>query len=400
MYTEASCRNEKIRQAISAGAASLCSRGTVFLLILINLAPLLYVPLELLGFHYQSVFLITFITIITLVYAGLIILKESKFTYLEIYLIFVVLNIILFKIVIYKDVSYNLLYLLYAISIYYVVKTRLWDINLLLRITNYVYVLYIFLSLLVYFKIIEWKRVLNIFYFDINGFTFKTFIGFYGSTADLDSYSFLIAMLNFFFNKNPKSKVFFVLIGILMSVGTLTATPIVSLFIALFFILLIKLFSKKIIPIITFSLFMCFGIIVLVIDIINSYKLTTWLGLLTNGRSMIWKEMLLLYNQYDMPLKKIFGFGNTDLFIIKPFGEWGVITSNPHNSFLRIAIEFGLIVFSFLYSFITKKLMALKNYNFLLICLFILTVAITNSEIFTFKNPVYILWLYFLLKRK
>lgn len=375
------------------------SKSNLYLLYILCFSPLIYLSLDLMGYKSVSTTLILIITLFVSFYAFSLLIIENKTTYFSSFLFLSIIIIFFGNLLITKDVNTSKIYIPYFLSIYFIINKKQIEIKTLLSVTNSFYLVYVILSFLVYFYIIVWptREVLNIFHVDFFGITFRTFIGFYGSTADIDSISMLVLLLNIFFNKN-KSKNYYIILSLFMVVGTLTVTPFASVFLVLVFMLFIKIFGKKVIPLITLSLFTLFLVISFIILKVTNPSILELVGLITNGRDAIWRDMLLLYSNFDMMFQKILGFGNTDLFLIKPFGEWGVLTTNPHNSFFRIFIEYGIVIFIIFYFFISNKLRKCKKFSFMFICLFILTVCISNSEIFGFKNPIFVLWLFILLK--
>jgi hypothetical protein len=257
-------------------------------------------------------------------------------------------------------------------------------------------VLYLILSLLLYFSVFSWEaRELNIFNHYIFGRELATLIGFYGSTAHLDSYSFFIALLNLLFNKG-KSRWFYILIPLVASIGTFRFTPIVSFGFALTFYIIVRLWGKWTIPFINIFLFSFFFIISWCYMHTEYYVL---LREVTSGRSVIWALMLDIYYSTNDFIQKIFGYGETSSFAVNAFSSYfEKFVDNPHNNFLKFLLEYGWILYITIFYFITKSMLKIKETKSLLLIFFLLMASNTNAEIFDFKHPTFLLWLLFLMK--
>ncbi|WP_169331755.1 O-antigen ligase family protein [Gracilibacillus halophilus] len=303
-----------------------------------------------------------------------------------------------------RDFNFNYIYLVYFIGMIYLLSFQVVKLEVLLKITNRIYSLYVLLSFLLYLDIINLNgRELNNFHYNIFGYNFETFIGYYGSTASIDSISLFVALLNLLFNKG-KSRWLIVVITVIISIGTLRETPFVALILSLFFIQCIKYIGKFIKYFIPMFIFIAFFIPYSIIQISNSASIIKeFFVTITSARTPIWNQMLDIYINSNV-YGKLFGFGNTELFKITPFGKYDIISGyqmieviNPHNNYFTILIQYGLFVFFGFLIFIIYKLRKIDDFKFLLIIFYILIIAITNNQIFTFHFPIYLIWLILLL---
>jgi O-Antigen ligase len=357
---------------------------------------------ELVGYKKLNLLTILILIVVLYLFVGLHHLKnklgiKNWFVYTLIAVtIFVVLSIL-----VNKDVSSRHLFLFYLLGIYYLVKELGIEKYLLLKITNYTYLIYLILSMLVYFSIIQWPtRELNIFSYEFLGLKLNTFIGYYGSTAHLDSYSLLIVILNLYFNRNYKEKIFISIIASIFTIGTFTMTPLLALVVAVMCSLIIITFKniKKItIPLFTMVFILFFFIILQLSLLFNAIE---FFGLATNGRNKIWIEMWKIYIQNDISLKWLLGYVNTEEFAVIPFGAHVGEYTNPHNNYFRYLIEYGVIFFATSSYFITKNVKNLKRFSSLLLAFFLLMIGNTNNEIFDLVNPIYLIWFLVLISNK
>lgn len=366
---------------------------TFVILLFINFIPIVFESLIRLNMRDIANAIIIFTVWVIFVYVTIYILKEKKINLLMLFLLMLFFCAMLYITLSNSKISISYLYIIYAAGLYYFISTLKDKVNILLKVSNIVYLIFLGLSLLVYFSLIQWPNTnLNLFQYNVFGFTYTTFIGFYGSTAHIDSYSLLIFFVNLFFNKG-KGRYFFILVPLLAAIATVRFTPFVSIFVALFFLFMFSKFGKRITPIISLSIFSSFYIVYLIMLYFNNFTLNEMMGNFTNGRNFIWYDMLTLYNNYDdMTLNKLIGFGNTELFSVSSFGNTVGDISNPHNSYLRILIENGFIFYSLIYLFMTYKLTLIKNKIPLFLSFFILMVGVTNNEVFSFSNPIFLLW--------
>lgn len=376
--------------------------GKKLMWVLIFVSPFFYMTFELIGYKKLNLLTILILILVIYLFIGLHHLNnklgiKNWFVYSLIAVtIFVVLSIL-----VNKDVSSRHLFLFYLLGIYYLVKELGIEKYLLLKITNYTYLIYLILSMLVYFSIIQWPtRELNIFSYEFLGLKLNTFIGYYGSTAHLDSYSLLIVILNLYFNRNYKEKIFISIIASIFTIGTFTMTPLLALVVAVMCSLIIITFKniKKItIPLFTMVFILFFFIILQLSLLFNAIE---FFGLATNGRNKIWIEMWKIYIQNDISLKWLLGYVNTEEFAVIPFGAHVGEYTNPHNNYLRYLIEYGVIFFATSSYFITKNVKNLKRFSSLLLAFFLLMIGNTNNEIFDLVNPIYLIWFLVLISNK
>jgi hypothetical protein len=371
-----------------------------FMLVLILVAPMLYKPLSLNGYNMLS----SVVTLFLIILMGLCCLyhywKFDKSNKFFIYGCVTITAFLLMVIISEHSLSFRYLILYYIFFLFYLIKYIKIDLTSLVKITNYTYLLFIFLSALTYFGIISINKI-NIFEYSFFNVDFKTFIGLYGSTANLDSYSLLVAVINFFFNKDTRYRRIIIAISIFVSFGTLRFTPILSLILAGIFSIyfyrnylnkwkykydFIRNLIKVAVIFICINIFLIFGLL--------SYidTMTETLGSFTSGRNKIWALMIEKYANFGLNPNVFLGYGTTSDFSVKPFGYFQPETINPHNNYLRYLIEYGIVFMSFSFFFILRKLYNMKKFSSLLILFFILLIANTNNEIFDIVTPVYLIW--------
>jgi hypothetical protein len=367
-----------------------------FLIYFILLTPYIYMPFRINNqYNYSNLFMLGLLAVL---YSFILWhqLKTRKINIFFFWFSLILINIITLNTLYYNNFFFKFTNILYFIALFYIIRNFGINRDILIKCTNSSYILYLFLSSLVYFSIIEWSnRELNIFEFNILGYKFRTFIGFYGSTAHLDSYSLFIALINYFYN-NSRWKYFFVFIGIFFSVGTLRFTPFYSLIIAIIITIIIKFLDKKSSVFFFFFIYFSFFIAVKIIQITGNYNLELILTDITHGRVLIWKDMLYIYESSNNFVSKTLGL-DINLFYVSPFGPLVGEFNNPHNSYLRVLIEYGILIFVILFVFISFFLLKIKQTYHFIVCFYILTVGVTNNEVIDTVYPAFILWFLFLV---
>ena len=271
------------------------------------------------------------------------------------------------------------------------------DEEYFIKFINYTYIVYILLSILLYFSIIPPEilgRDLNIFEKSLFGSPIRTFIGFGGSTADIDSYSSFVFTINLVLNKKKNRYSYIVLAAIILLL-TFRVTPIIVIVaVVIYNIFSLRYISKN------FSqmIFIIFSILCLlsflVPYIFKGYNIN--FVEITHARDFIWNQYVdVIFNN---PIEKvILGFRNQFPQIYIPWGIGGV-TTNPHSSYLRLILSIGTM-FIGLYIVWMNRLRLVKN-EYRTIVISILIAAITNSEIFSLGNPVYIISIYYFIYNK
>lgn len=268
---------------------------------------------------------------------------------------------------------------------------------------NNTYLIYLFLSLLVYFNIIPQlveKDNLNIFIESYFGLTFTTMYGIEGSTASIDSYSALVLVINLFLNTNKK-RFIFVFLSLFIALWTTRMTPIVSVIVII--IAYIFTFNRKLaLMLIIFPMIIFIIVIYLLVyqSIYVSYEgasipFVDALAFSTHSRAYFWQSQLTyLLNDYSI---KDYIFGRFDEgFDFDLIIGNRVKNNNPHNSYLYLFYRSPLLFLIFYNLFLTYFY---KNYRkaFVPPIFFILLSSFTNVSILGIYNPSYLLVIVFLL---
>jgi len=282
---------------------------------------------------------------------------------------------------------------------YYFYRVQ-FDKDEFLNIINIVFLFYLFISILAYFNFIPYPRTTTA---EIIGFKesilgIKGLIGYTGSTAHIDSFSVLIACVNFIFFKNKKNLIVIV-ISILTALSTGSMTAIVLIPITILSYLFVR---KPILAGIILTLYTIIYLLILFALSSNTHfyvlgqDLYTIMNAATHGRSVIWERMWVKmiheYEWYDY----IFGINNFKGIMQVPIWWSTGWTSNPHNSLLNIFFRFPLF---FVLGYTYFIFLVLKNFNYKLftVVLVILMASLSNVEIFGLQNPIYFIILIYTL---
>lgn len=269
----------------------------------------------------------------------------------------------------------------------------------LIKFCNYTFLIYFFLSLISYFGIAFHHPIDMINSFDINyGFiSFETLYGLEGSTADIDSYSSVIVLLNLFLNRS-KSKYLFMGVALLALIWTARFTPLVSFVFSVFIFLVVR--NKWMALLSIFFIFIGFAAFTYIemyqpyghlFSSVASNKLV--LQLATHGRTFIWSEQLKCIHDNFHLLDYVFGnFKYAEISI--PWSDG--TTSNSHNSFLALYFRMGILALFLLVLFVVKVFKSFNRYTFPLLFSIFLS-ATTNGTIFYVGNPIFIILTIYLI---
>jgi hypothetical protein len=116
------------------------------------------------------------------------------------------------------------------------------------------------------------------------------------------------------------------------------------------------------------------------------------LNYLSNGRVALWNDLLGEYQRASVS-NMLFGFGSTDIFVLK---TWDHKTSNTHNLYFTLLITYGVFIYLYLYFAVAWLLNRLKKKEGIII-IAILTAGISTSILFSFSNiPLVLLFVYFI----
>lgn len=306
----------------------------------------------------------------------------------------------------------NHLYLIFLLAFVLTLEfERPLEPRLLLRITNAYYLVYLAMSLLVYFGVVDLGRELNTFDATrrVPWLEFKTLVGFYGSTAHIDAISLFVALVNLLFGRG-KSRQVLVAIAVAASLASVRFTPFVALSIALLGTWFVSWFKRAgsvrraVAVTVALSIVLSAPLSMLAAELFPSGRLERLINLATNGRLLIWQTMGGVFSEAPL-LKQVFGTGSTEPYYL--VGGWPRVhpvtkevsefwTANPHNSYLSVALNLGLAVFVLLALAISYLVAQMRNRRAMLITLYVLSVGITNAELFTFFYPIYVVWLLWL----
>lgn len=270
----------------------------------------------------------------------------------------------------------------------------------LLAVTNATFLSYLALSLLLYVDVIKLERELAFFEYGdflFFGSPFRTFIGFYGSTAAIDAYGIFFAIINLVYNRSKVWRWVFVVIGILSSAATLRYTPLVSLALAL-----VATAGWKAVPkrgmrsvYVFLTVLLTFSTAVIVAAIIDSVgpEAMDALTLATSGRAPIWVEMLKLFFADGNSWRAVvFGSGSDAAYSVDFGFSHGALVANPHNNYLSFLLKYGVAGWMVLLGFFSIVLSRIKVSSDYFIAIFVLLSGVTNLHTFGFNFPIYVFW--------
>lgn len=303
------------------------------------------------------------------------------------FLVTLLLFLIFYGLSIHQQINLYPIFLLTLISTFYLLNNSIIESTLLLRITNVTFLIYLFCSLLLYFKIIPQHENLNIFDFYIEGLQIKTFIGLYGGTASIDSYAMIVGLLNLLFGRGRK-KYSMAVLAIASSVATLRFTPYLIIILPLFFLKITRKLPVIFQRIVLILFFISFLFPLLIETLFDNYLVNLFINRALNGRAFLWMDFVELYNNSSLQYK-LFGFGGLDDFVVS---TWNFETNNPHNIFLAILINYGIIIYLVLITIVVLRFPKL-SYNNKFVILAIFSAGIGNSVIIGFQFYVLSLWL-------
>lgn len=278
----------------------------------------------------------------------------------------------------------SLITMLFILLLYLCLKGENIKANKLLKFINVTYLVYFIFSVCMYFIYYTSVKSGNQFLIKLPWFSYRTLVGVSGTTANIDSYSVMVLMINMLYGKNNILKVIFVFVII----WTARMTPIVgfvggclSYFIGN---------SKKVAVGWILAFFGTFVMILLMIHnchdvLIFDLKLSHYLYHATHGRNLIWeKQLARIVNEFSV---MDYIFGNFDLAEVEVY--WSK-TENSHNAFLFNFFRFGSFSIAFLLIYLIKFF---KNYDKkkFTILMTVFVFALTNSEILLPYNPVYLI---------
>lgn len=202
-------------------------------------------------------------------------------------------------------------------------------------------------------------------------------------------------------------------VALLASLAAVRFTPFVALGISMvgsWLLMLVRrspAFRRSLAVIIMLAVALSAPMSVLVVELFPSWGLEGAINRASNGRLKIWQAMGDVYNEAS-GLEKAFGVGTTEAYYL--VGGWPQVhpqtrevsvfwTSNPHNSYLSVILNLGIVTFGVLATALAVLVTRLRNRNAFLVTFYVLCVGITNAEVFSYFFPIYLVWLVWLGKR-
>lgn len=290
--------------------------------------------------------------------------------------------------ILHQKVNNYLFFLMFSVSAYFVIDWTNIERKQFLQVINATYLFYLLLSLLVYVGVIPPGEKFNQFQYSVLGINVKTFIGLFGSTSSIDSYSMVVLLLNFFFAKKNK----YLMIGITFLAGIMTFrfTPLLILIVPILARPFFKASKRGWTLAVLVPIFLSFTLPLLIDMIIGSKVVNIVLNVGLNGRAFLWMDILASLEDKSL-MHKLFGFGDTSEFVMQ---TWNHETDNPHSVFLGIMLNYGFVIYCTLFLLIFNK-MRTKELKVKLLILACLVGGVGNSVIFSFINvPIVLIFVY------
>lgn len=245
----------------------------------------------------------------------------------------------------------------------------------------------------------------NSFMIKLGGMTVETLFGVGGSTADIDSYSGLILIWNFFVNKNGRFRHAMIAISAFAMLMTFRFTPVVALLSA--FLIYLFIFNRFLALMAILLPALGFAGVLLLLHIEPTAMVPfikpsmDWYTLLwkaTHARSSIWVGQIHFYlNEFSW---SDFIYGPLDERMTVDFidgdGRVHKDSFNPHNTYLAILFR-STVLFALFYVLFLWGVVRRSRKSTFPVIFFISIVAYTNSSILGVQNPAYLLVLLYAL---
>ncbi|MEO9965628.1 MAG: hypothetical protein ABJF11_07565 [Reichenbachiella sp.] len=263
----------------------------------------------------------------------------------------------------------------------------------MLAITNLPYLVYAALSILVNLGVIPVGRAINSDDVTTVFGNANAFVGFFGSTAHIDSYSILVLLINLYFNPIKRNKLFFLFLTGTIAFITFRTTPIlVGIGSVLCAFVLNKLKWKIFGEILLITIFLSF-LTPLVIYILTQDRVyLILLDYLLTGRASLWVDIWNIYTSKSI-LDMLIGFSGVEGFSVM---TWGFAKANPHNLYLNFLILYGAAFFIIFFLFVRRVFFNLSPQKKTLL-IAILLGGVGNSALIGFSNLPITIWLAYLL---
>lgn len=329
--------------------------------------------------YYVEIILITAITYVIFIEQ---IRLTRRIPWVNLLLTFTFFFCLILGLVYYKFFFQNYIFLLFLPAAFVLIKAYYAGnkVQLFFRTYNLVFIIYLFLSLMVYLDLLPIGRTKNIFELEFLGRRLNTFIGLFGSTASIDAYAAITLLINLFFYKG-KYRRFFIAASFLAAFFTFRASPYLVFVGALSIYYIRKLIKTPFTDFLGLSaIFLLFLTPVFVKLFFGQTGLLVF-DLFLTGRASLWIEMLDIYQSADI-LEKLIGFGVTDRFEVMP---WGHLTTNPHNTFFNILLLYGVPVFIMCFCFIFYVFRRLDD-RYAMLFIGVLLAGVGNSLLFSFMS--------------
>ncbi len=329
--------------------------------------------------YYLEIVLLTAITYIVFIEQ---IRRTHRVPWVNILLSFTFFFCVILGLVYYKFFFQNYIFLLFLPAAFALIKAYYAGdrVGLFFRTYNLVFIIYLFLSLMVYLDILPIGRTKNIFELEFLGRRLNTLIGLFGSTASIDAYAAVTLLINLFFYKG-KYRRFFIVASFLAAFFTFRASPYLVIFGALSIYYIRKVIKTPLTDFLGLcAIFLLFVTPVFVKMFFGQTGLLLF-DLFLTGRASLWLEMLNIYQSSDI-LEKLIGFGVTDRFEVMP---WGHLTTNPHNTFFNILLLYGAPVFIMCFCFVYYVFRRLDD-RYAMLFVGVLLAGVGNSLLFSFMS--------------
>ena len=306
----------------------------------------------------------------------------------------VLLNLILIPLwgVNWREISFLIYFSFFSLAFDHIET----DFSSYLKFVNVTYVVYVILSYLVYFNFFNagFRSAADVGINQFDDLLFEqnitTLIGFDGSTGGIDAYSMLVLILNFVFRKERREALFIILLALINVIWSLRLTPWGMAVVPLLYFALPSSIQKTKKTVFVSLIFLSFLVPMIIGDLMKVDNLV--FAAITHGRSDIWNEYFDLLKGSSL-LRILLGFRDHDLPFVEVWGGTSLL-NNPHSSYLRILLSFGIVMFVCFFIVIYRLLLRVKDRKSIYVVLAILVAAITSDTIFYNHNPVFLFTLF------
>jgi hypothetical protein len=268
----------------------------------------------------------------------------------------------------------------------------------IIKFVNVIFLIYFLLSLVLYFELIPLPAdfEINAFEGDNSLLPFKTLFGAEGSTAHIDAFSSVVFFVNVVLNKNrTRGKYFFIILSLIAFIWTQRLTPLFVILISFLILLLVR--NRKFALLILLTMLAGFVYFLYTLYNTDSIEYIVISTIATHNRSMIWMDHLDIMVNNFKPYDYIFGNFNIDMFTVHVTG-FTAETYNPHNNYLFFFYNSAVLCVMFLFVLV-KKIYVSFNPKYFPVIFMILMAAFSNNSIFWLANPIFTIFLMFMIAR-